>query len=253
MACHDYYLPMTYQPTILHADQEHTGIRFTVPGVWIATFILFYILIKTVLDNQPPGGVGDYAAGLSCLGALPLSLGIGAAVEYFLKQRWHSGRQIKVTDQGLNVVLSEEEDLTIDWSQRANEVLWNFPLKGYPRGGRERRVPGSWLCLSCQLQQDDHRFIVYSLMSPKQAQPLLDKYRFHPINLADFYDTNGVKNWLSAPSRPSLPSNMLTGKEGPYWLAERRRWQEGLELTSQDFEFFLEKVDTHFKELNLSD
>jgi hypothetical protein len=90
-------------------------------------------------------------------------------------------------------------------------------------------------------------------MSSKHAEPLLEKYRFHRINLADFFDSNSVKNWLSAPSRPSLPANMLTGKEGPYWLAERRRWQEGMELTQQDFELFLQEVDQHFAELNLSD
>jgi hypothetical protein len=244
---------MTFSPTVLHADKEHTGIRYTVPAIWIVAFFVFYALIRSILDNQPPGGIADYALALSCFGALPLSLGLGALAEYYLKRTWHSGRQVKVNHEGMTVVLSKEEDLSIDWSQRGNQVLWNFPLKGYPRGGRERRVPGNWLCLASQVQQDENRFIVFSLMSPKQADPLLEKYRFHSINIADFYDSNGVKNRLSAPSRPSLPANMLTGKEGPYWLAERRRWQEGLELTPNDFEFFLDKVDTHFKELNLSD
>jgi hypothetical protein len=244
---------MTYSETVLHADQEHTGIRFAVPTIWIVSYIIIYALIKGLLDNQPPGSVADYAVALSCLGALPISLGIGAASERFLKQRWHSGREVQVSDQGLTVVLNNVEDqLSIDWSRRANQILWNFPLKGYPRGGRERRVPGNWLCLATQVQQDEQRFIVYCLMSPKQAEPLLDKYRFHSINQADFYDTNGVKNWLTAPSRPSLPANMLTGKEGPYWLAERRRWHEGLELTAQDFKFFLEKVETQFREINLA-
>jgi hypothetical protein len=244
---------MTYSAKVLHADQEHTGIRFAVPTIWLVTFFLFYVLIKGFLDSQPPGGIADYAVALSCFGALPLSLGIGAAGEKLLKQRWHSGHQVKISDQGLNVVLNEGEDLSVDWSRRANQILWKFPLKGYPRGGRERRVPGNWLCLATQVQQDEQRFIVYCLMSPKQADPILEKYRFHAINLADFYDSNTVKNWLTAPSRPSLPANMLTGKEGPFWLAERRRWHEGLELTSQDFEFFLDKVETHFQEINLAD
>jgi hypothetical protein len=240
-------------PTVLHADQEHAGIRVAVPTIWIIAFIILYFLIKAFLDNLPPGGIGDYALALSCVGALPISLGVGAVGEYFLKKRWPSGRQVRVNNQGLTVVRKDQEDIFVDWSRRANQVLWYFPLKGYPRGGRERRVPGNWLCLSCQVQQDDHRFIVHSLMSEKQADPLLEKFRFHRINLADFFDSNTVKNWLSAPSRPSLPANALTGKEGPYWLAERRRWHEGLELTPQDFEFFLEQVKAHFRELNLSD
>ncbi|MFZ0544349.1 MAG: hypothetical protein WAM60_02855 [Candidatus Promineifilaceae bacterium] len=243
----------SYSPTILYADQEHTGIRIVVPTIWAIIFISCYILIKVFLDGLPPGGIGDYALALSCVGALPISLGIGAAAEYFLKRRWPSGRQVEVSPQGLTVSFKDQEDLFVEWSRRANQTLWHFPLKGYPRGGRERRVPTNWLCLACQLQQDEQRFIVYSLMSKKQAEPLLDKHRFHGINLAEFFETNSVKNWLSTPSRPSLPANILTGKEGPYWLAERRRWEEGLELTPEDFEFFLQSVKDHFEDLNLSD
>jgi len=244
---------MAYSSTTLLADKEHAGIRVSVPAIWIVSFIIFYFIIKGLLDNLPPGGIGDYALALSCVGALPLSLGIGAASEYILKRQWPSGRAVKLGNNGLTVIRKDEEDIFVEWAKRANQLLWFFPLKGYPRGGRERRVPGSWLCLACQVQQDNHRFIVFTLMSKKLAQPLLEKYRFHPINLADFYDTNAVKNWLSTPSRPSLPSNMLTGKEGPYWLAERRRWHEGMELTKKDFNLFLQNVDQHFAELNLSD
>jgi hypothetical protein len=238
---------MTHSTTVLHADQEHSGIRFVVPAIWVFTFIIFYFVLKAFLDNRPPGGIGDYAVTLACVGALPLSLALGAISEYILKRKWHSGRQVAIHNQGLTVIRSEADNLTLDWSRRANQVLWHFPLKGYPRGGRERRVPGGWLCLGCQVQQDDQRFIVYSLMSRKQAEPLIEKYRFHAINVADFLDTNTVKNWLSAPSRPSLPSNMLGGKEGPFWLAERRRWHEGLELTPSDFIIFLNRVNEHFE------
>jgi hypothetical protein len=244
---------MAYSSKTLLADKEHAGIRFSVPAIWFVSFILFYFLIKAYFDSLPPGGIGDYALALACVGALPFSLGVGAVSEYFLKKQWPSGRSVKLGEQGITVVRKEEDNIFVEWAKRANQVLWYFPLKGYPRGGRERRVPGSWLCLACQVQQDDHRFIVFSLMSQKSAQPMLDKYRFHAINLADFYDSNAVKNWLTAPSRPSLPSNMLTGKEGPYWLAERRRWHEGMELTKKDFDLFLQKVDQHFEELNLSD
>ena len=246
-----YYMAQT--STILQADQEHSGIRISVPAIWIISFILFYFIIKAYFDSLSPGGIGDYALALGCVGALPISLGIGALGEYILKRQWPSGRQVKIDGQGLTVVRKDEDDMFLEWSRRANQVLWHFPLKGYPRGGRERRVPGSWVCLSCQVQQDENRFIVFSLMSKKNAQSLLEKYHFHGINLADFFDSNTVKNWLTAPSRPSLPANMLTGKEGPYWLAERRRWHEGLELKQQDFELFLREVDQHFAELNLSD
>ena len=41
------------------------------------------------------------------------------------------------------------------------------------------------------------------------------------------------------------PSDMLTGRNGRYWMAERRRWEEGLELEQKDFSAYIAYVEEH--------
>ena len=57
---------------------------------------------------------------------------------------------------------------------------------------------------------------------------------FQPISLAYLYKESGKRRW-GATTRPDLPSDLLAGEDGRYWIAERRRWDEGLELTADDF------------------
>jgi hypothetical protein len=116
---------------------------------------------------------------------------------------------------------------------------WFFRLRGYARGGKERRMPASWLCLACQLQQGEVKLILFTFMPPARAQALLSD--FHEIKPAEVY-TRSVKDRLVAPSRPTVPAATLAGKEGRYWLAERNRWQEGAELTAADFETFIQAI-----------
>jgi hypothetical protein len=35
---------------------------------------------------------------------------------------------------------------------------------------------------------------------------------------------------------------VIAGESGRYWLAERNRWQQGVELTQPDFRVLLEKM-----------
>jgi hypothetical protein len=44
---------------------------------------------------------------------------------------------------------------------------------------------------------------------------------------------------MEGPARPELPTEVIAGESGRYWLAERNRWQEGVELAPGDFETLL--------------
>ena len=141
---------------------------------------------------------------------------------------------------GIEVILADEKSLTLEWEKRLAATKWYFTLKGYPRGGRERRVPSSWLCLACQLQQDEHRLVVFGYLPPDKAERLVEDGKFHLIRPADLYDSGPFRRRLSSTDRPKLPTSILAGKDGQYWLAERRRWSDGLELTAADFAAFVE-------------
>ncbi len=187
----------------------------------------------------------SYVGLVSCLGALPLSLPLVWAGEQGLKQIWPSGRHVTIDSSGITAGTRSEQDKRIAWSDEIVRVQWYFRLSGYQRGGQERRVPKHWLCLAIQLQQDGDRIIAYAYLSPKKAAALLGGLdideSFHQISPSDVYG-NSIRARLGPPSRPTIPSNILAGRDGHFWLAERRRWTEGYELTAKDFGRFLEAV-----------
>lgn len=230
-------------PTVLHADQEHEAIRYVVLLMLLVGFCLGFFLVSAVLQVVLAGSVLlDYLAVLSCIGALPVGLAITAGTEYTLKRVWPSGRALVIDEATVTLQRRGEEDRVIEWGKRVNTLRWSFRLKGYPRGGKERRVPASWLCLALQLRQDEAKMLVFTFMPPKKAEPVLARYPFHVLNPADIYG-NTWRERLTIPSRPEISSKVIAGKDGRYWLAERDRWYDGVELTARDFERLLGVIE----------
>jgi hypothetical protein len=98
------------------------------------------------------------------------------------------------------------------------------------------------------LQQDESRIIVYSYMPEERAGPFMEDNRTLELRPSDYIQSSVFRRWLSPPSRPEIPTKVLIGKQGHYWLAERRRWNEGLELNIDDFFIFMEEVNRRVKE-----
>lgn len=239
-------MPMTStdtSPVVLHADQEHTGLRSAILVILVFAIFLSFILVRLVLRAFVPDS--EYIGLFSCISALPLALGAVWLAEQILKHVWHSGRKLTIDEQGIRVFAPGLEENTFQWSDSLTHLCWAFRLEGYPRGGHERRAPKKWLCLSCQLQQEENRLIVFTFLSPKRAKELLgedeERPHFHQLNLSDVYD-NTFRARIGPPVRPNIPTDILAGRDGKYWLAERRRWSEGFELVSGDFETFLDSI-----------
>jgi hypothetical protein len=212
----------------------------------IVSYISCFWLINT-LSQLLPERVTSLGFVLACILAAPLAIGITWLLEKWLKQVWHSGYSLVLRDDGFHASQRTDDGLDFDLNGRFSHMAWYFNLAGYKRGGRERRVPENWLCLCCQVQQDEKRVIVYTFASPKKTavyendHPLL----FKKINPADIYSIHH-RDRFSPPSRPNkLPPEIISGKNGRYWLAEQRRWQEGFELTFADFETFLAYLQTY--------
>lgn len=227
-------------PTILHADQEHNRLRTAVIFIIIASVYVGYQVMRGIFGLA--GNTADYIYVLSCVGGLPIGLGLSWLVEQGLKRIWPSGNNIALDENGLQLQTRDGQAQTIEWGHHVAVTNWHFQLSGYMRGGRERRVPSNWLCLASQLRQEDERIVVYTYLSPKKAAAWLanDKSEaaFHEIKASDIY-TSSLRDRFVAPARPDIPKQVLAGKDGSYWLAERRRWKYGVELTPQDFATFM--------------
>ena len=236
----------------LRADPEHGGIRLAVILTIVFGLLGSYLLIRIFLAWFAPDSIlHEFSTVLSCIGAIPIALGCAWLVEEYLKRTWSSGLEIELNDDGLRFEGGEKKDgskdiRTIDFNQRVNLTNWNFKLKGYPKAGRERRTSDKWTCLANQMQQDGERIITYAYLPPEEAGLWLDNQDltepFHEISLAQAYKESGSRRW-SAPNRPQVSSEMLAGPDGRYWIAERRRWEEGLELTVDDFTTLMEHVE----------
>jgi hypothetical protein len=230
---------------ILNANPEHGGIRIAVVLTIVAGLIGGFLLVRVLLRWFAQDTIFlEFATVISCTGAIPIALGIAWFVEEYLKKTWPSGLEIELGEDTLRFNGERTEDderdvRTFELDQRVILTNWYFKLKGYSRAGRERRVSDKWFCLANQIQQDGQRLITYSYMPPGEAETWIENQdlveQFHEISLAQLYKESGSRRW-SGPNRPGeAPSEMLAGPDGRYWIAERRRWEEGVELAEEDF------------------
>ena len=226
-------------PIVLNADPEHAGLRVMVVLILVVSLGLLFFLFRAVLTAlETELGAPSL---LSCLGALPLALLLAAGSEAILKRTWTSGRRLVLDGRQLRLQRPGVADVVLDLGQQVNQTWWHFPLIGYRRGGRERRVPDRWHCVAGQLQQEGERVIVYSFVSPARLEEWQADYPFYGLNPTEVYDSS-ARSRLEGPVRPELPTSVIAGESGRYWLAERSRWQQGVELTPPDFRILLERM-----------
>ncbi|PIE82465.1 MAG: hypothetical protein CSA11_00515 [Chloroflexi bacterium] len=233
-------------PTIIYAEQEHASLRAVVVLAMLTSYIFCFWLIHS-LGQSLPERLSSLAFVIACLLAAPLAAGITWLLERWMKHIWHSGYDLTLYDNSFQVSQPKTEDMNFNFEGHFSNLNWYFTLTGYKRGGRERRVSNKWLCLCSQIQQDEHRVIIYAFASPQktavyQKDHPLQFEKLHPVEVY----ASHKRSRFDPPSRPGkLPTEIISGKNGRYWLAEQRRWTEGLELTFKDYETFLNYLQTH--------
>lgn len=247
-------------PTVLHADPEHQGLRNSIILILIFGVIISFFVIRALILWLGAGSlISEFAFSLSCVGSILLALGFTFGLEALLKRRWHSGidlvmdsNQVELTFEKRPSAQPQLNNQTIIWANRINQTCYYFPLDGYSRSGREKRLSDKWFCFVCELHQDSNRINVFAYLPPAQA----DKWAadeslaetFYQIDQKTLYEDKS-RFRFGPPTRPEIPNEILTGKNGRYWLAERRRWQNGVELIAADFETFMQAVkDKAFSE-----
>lgn len=225
------------QEAAFHVDREHRGVRFAVLLLLLFSFIISYAVASYVVRSLFPQL--NTVVILSCLAAIPVALLISAGGEWLLKREWHSGRTLTVDEQRFVLHRPGQEDQAIDRGRAYDEMWWQISLAGYARGGRERRIPARWSCMAGQFQQDDARIVVFCYAPPQRREQWLEQYTFVKLRPEEVYNTS-FSSRMGSPSRPEIPPEVIAGKHGRTWLAERNRWREGVEMTPEDFERFLE-------------
>ncbi|NDJ51841.1 MAG: hypothetical protein GYB68_02010, partial [Chloroflexi bacterium] len=156
-------------------------------------------------------------------------------VERLLKQVWPSGHILTLEDSQIKVKRRSGEQAEIVWNQHVNALAWHFEIRKV-----RTRVPRGWYCVALQLNQDDESLALYTLIKPDEAQALPLWQHFEQ---------------LISRKRPPRKA----GDDGPtlkevtaqeqLWIAEKERWEVGLEMTPEDFAALLQvlaKRDLHW-------
>ena len=234
------------QQRVLHADREHSGIQFAVPLTILAACVgAFFLVDLVLLEPLSDGGdLGGYRPLARFVLAVVFGLAIGGLAESLLKRTWPSGRQLRLDASGLTAVEKGKSAQRIQWGKRVNTLLWQYPMRGHSRGGRERRVPASHSLYACRLLQDEVAIIAYCFLAPRQQRELLEPAHFVTLDMPQLKESGMLKR-LSPPERPVIPPALLTGKHGQLWAAEKERWQVGFELDPADYAVLVGELTYH--------
>ncbi|MFQ5419497.1 MAG: hypothetical protein ACE5EY_03935 [Anaerolineae bacterium] len=232
---------------VFHADQEHSSLRALVVFLLITFLWLFFGLVRWAVATWASPAVQEFITAVSCAGSLTLSLVVTWVLEQWLKKVWHSGRNLSVASNEILIHDQKRDEITIDLKQNFMHLTWYYHLNGFQQTGRERRLSKKWLCLACQVQQDEYRFAVYTYLPPHEARAWLEdkSFQFRKLDPEDLLDKDGRKKVGNL--RLKLPKEVITGKDGRHWLAEQHRWQSGFELAPADFDAFMKHLMTYFK------
>lgn len=245
--------PLSEQkPHTLHGDPEHDALRMTIPLIFMLLLAALYWLTLQVMPRLFGGDAGQFYI-LAVCAALPLALLGMKGLDGWLKKWWHSGRALHIEpDPHTNAwrIRYEQKNATEEPSyfplqDDLDTTRWHFRMEPFPRTGRERQIPNGWYCAAVQMQTEHGRVVAHTFLKPAQAENLFARASFHQIKMGNLYEMGiggRMRQFASPNGRPEIPGQLIIGEEGRYWLAERHRWQEGLELTPNDFVTLIETL-----------
>jgi hypothetical protein len=211
-------------PIKIPVDNEHGALRFAVVAVFIAGWLISFIVLNSAIPNE----------GLNLI-AIIVSFGLTALVtqqvEKALKKRWPSGRTVQIDHNSIRIVDKNGGQQTIDGSQQVNVHMWRFIIK------RRSRVPKGWYMIACALEQDEAYLPVYTFMSPDQFDGLRNNSRF----------TTLVSQKESSKSTGVGQADLrLAGEQRRLHTAENARWMNGAEMSVEDFQAFIKQLQIQF-------
>ena len=210
---------LTDHERLITIDSEHFAIRFLVPVLTIA-FVVVAHLIGTVLLADAFEDTNSV-----CL-MLPVDFGLllvgGYTIERLLKRALPSRRKAWLSDTGLTFTdgrVNPPEELTINWLQTVNVKAWRFVVP------RRTRVNKGWYCMALHLLQDETEAVVYTFMSPDEAETVIGYNQF--VRLRPRKETESNTD-LSA-----------VAEQRRFLKLEDARWHDGAEIGREDFQAIL--------------
>lgn len=200
-------------------DAEHSGIRSALFAAFLVGGGLGYLIGAALFSG------GSFSI-LAVLGAMVGAYVLSNVIERLLIGRWKSGRVVLVDEAGVRTVNKGQVQRAIAGDKLANVLQWRFEVQ------KRARVPQGWYMIACALEQDDDYLPVYAFVSPKQFENMEDANRY-PI-------------LLSKKDKKAEQDLRLAGVQRRLQTAEGYRWEEGVEMSAQDFDAFMSRIQSQF-------
>lgn len=235
-------------PKVLHGNPEHSGISTAIPIILLLSIVVFYAVLYRLMPLWLGGEPLEFLV-INGIIAVVLGLGLIAVVDPLLKRVWPSGHLLEFGDENLRYRSPENGDCLFQLVEPFKLICWKFELSGYTRFGRERQLRRGSTCYACQLYQNDAYLVVHTFISAPlggRGESIERSEPFVKLEMDEIYDTSltgRLQQWRLPGGRPELPSSLIVSERGPYWLAERRRWEHGIELRPADFSTFIAYVE----------
>ena len=208
---------MNLTNTVLEVDREHRALQATIILSFFLGALASYSLISLALQVS---GVNLIAAAV----ALGAGFLISKGLEFWLKDRWRSGRRLHLETNRYYTQKRQRVQQDIQLKSDIDLLFWRFTIK---RGGR---IPKGWYLLGCALQQDGNYLPVYSFMPATEFEQLPQAERFIELSPKKRMEKDGDLR--------------LLGQQKRLHTAEIFRWNEGAELSRDDFRLFLVRIAT---------
>lgn len=206
---------------MIPVDPEPSALRLALVGIFLGGTIAAYVLFATMASSGVCNPLALFAG-----------LAVGGAAMYlaerWLKPRWKSTRFVRLTPTSLQIVAKGETTREIDPTLQVNVLMWSFKVP------RRTRVPKGWYVVALALEQDEAFLPVYTLLSPES-----------------FADLPGVDQFTKLSSRKELTQMQDTsnlrkaGVQRRLHTAEFARGVEGAEMVQEDFETYLNWLETN--------
>jgi hypothetical protein len=209
-------MPADSPERLIRIDAEHLTVRFLAPTLTIGVVILLHLIGVVVLNRLLDTDISP-----SCV-MLPIDvavfLGVGTVVERLLKRRIPSRRSATLSDEVLTITDARRKPPTvtrITWDKAVNIKAWRFTVT------RRARVPVGWYCLALHLRQDEDETILYTFMSPQEAEAIV-----------------GYRKFVHLRPRKEIESNTdlnAVAEQRHLLKLEGSRWYDGADISPEDF------------------
>lgn len=204
-------------------DAEHFAVRFWVPVLALALAFVVHLVGTSLVGDMLGEGTSPLCVVLPA--DVLAFMGGSFALERLLKRHAPSRRSATLTEQALIVNdrrHSRQHVTRIDWERTVNVKAWRFVVR------RRSRIPKGWYCMAVLLLQDEDDVILYTFMSPEEAEQVPGSGGFTRLR----------------PRKETLFDTSLSAaaEQRRLLVLEDRRWQDGAEISADDFRAVLALV-----------